>query len=190
MALVTSGLFVGDEGAIWRKPATITAIGLIALDLWIVSTYDYKANAHATRLEDIDVFFWKMRVYRWVAIATIDALLGWAMYLSSTNRAFVTPRTAAERIEGITRELEAIRSKMNAAGVMRNTVSRDATLRSRNQSYWVDEGRMMAEYMEDREVVEGVNNALQSRISIDAITNDAEIYSQNLVGAMRGAGSS
>jgi hypothetical protein len=186
MALVTSGLFVGDEGAVWRRSATIAAISLAALDVWIVSTYDHQANSRATRLEDIDTFFWKMRVYRWVSIAAIDALLGWVIYLSSTNRAFVTPRTAAERIEGATRELEAVRSKINAAGVMRNTVSRDAALRNRSQSYWVEEGRMMAECMEDREVVEGVNNALQSRISIDAISKDAELYSQNLMGAVKG----
>jgi hypothetical protein len=189
MALVTSGLFVGDEGAIWRRPATIAAMGLAALDLWIVSIYDNQSNARALRLEDIDSFFWKMRVYRLIAIAAVDIMLGWLMYLSSTNRAFVTPRTSAERIDGVTRELEKVRGKLNAAGVMRNTVSRDATLRGRNQSYWTDEGRMMSECMEDREVVAGLNNALQSRISIDTITKDAELYSQNLIGALKAPGS-
>ncbi len=186
LALVTSGLFVGSEGAVWRISATVGGIGVAIADVWISSTYNHQGNARATRPEDIDAFFWKMRLYRGVAIAALDALLGWVMYLSSTNRAFVTPVSPAERIEGTMRQLEMTRSKLNATGVMRNTVARDAALRARTQNYWVDEGRVMGEYMEDREVVEGVHNALENRINIETIGKDADLYAQNLMAAMRG----
>jgi hypothetical protein len=181
LALVTSGLFAGPEGAIWRTSTTIGAITLAAAEIWIVSTYNHQENARATRLEDVDAFFWKLRIYRGVAIAALHAIVGWVMYLSSTNRAFVMPPSASERIEGTIKHLEMARSKMNATGVMRNTVARDAGLRARTQAYWVDEGRMMGEYMEDREVVEGVNNALENRINIDTISKDADLYAQNLM---------
>lgn len=184
LGLVTSGLFVGPEGAIWRTTATIGAITVAAAEIWILSTYNYQKNAHATRLEDVDAFHWKLRIYRGVAIAALDALVGWVMYLSSTNRAFVTALTPSERIEGTMTYLESARSKMNATGVMRNTIARDAGLRARTQAYWVDEGRMMGECMEDREVMEGVNNALENRISIDKISQDADLYAQNLIVAL------
>jgi hypothetical protein len=184
LGLVTSGLFVGSEGAIWRTTATIGAITVAAAEIFILSTYDHQRNARATRLEDVDAFFWKMRIYRGVAIAALDAVIGWFMYLSSTNRAFVTPLSPVERIEGTIKHLESARSKMNATGVMRNTIARDAGLRAKTQAYWVDEGRMMAECMEDREVVEGVNNALENRINIDSISRDANLYAENLVVAL------
>jgi hypothetical protein len=184
LGLVTSGLFVGPEGSTWRTTATTGAVILAAAEIWILSTYHHQKNARTTRLEDVDAFYWKMRIYRAVAIAAFDAIIGWVMYLSSTNRAFVTPFSPAERIDGTMKHMESARSKMNATGVMRNTIARDAGLRARTQAYWVDEGRMMAECMEDREVVEGVNNALENRINIDNISRDANLYSENLMVAL------
>jgi hypothetical protein len=136
-------------------------------------------------LEDIDGFFWKMRMYRLLAISALDALVGWAMYLSSTNRAFVTPIEPSERIEASTKLVESVRSKLSATGVIRNTVIRAEPLRARSQAYWVHEVRLTGEMMEQREVVEGVNNALESRINIDRITADAETYAQNLMGSVQ-----
>jgi hypothetical protein len=189
LGLVTSGLFVGNEGTVWRKTATYASIVVAGLDLYTVSTYDQQENARATRLEDVQTFFWRMRLYRGVGIAAMDALLGWVLYLSSTNRAFVTPLTTVERLESATRELEMVRSKMGAMGVMRNTIARDAELRTRAHNYWLEEGRIVAEAMDDKEVVEGVNNALSLRINISAITKDAELYAKNLIGSMEPAGS-
>jgi len=146
-----------------------------------VSTYDYQANSRATRLYDVDMFFWRERIYRGLAIAALDALLGWVMYLSATNRAFVTPPAPAERIEGTTRLLEAIRSKLSATGVVRNTVTRDEGLKARSQAYWTHEGTVMREVMEDREVMDGVNNALENRINIDRITADAGFYAESMM---------
>ena len=43
----------------------------------------------------------------------------------------------------------------------------------------------MGEVMEDREVVDGVNDALSNRIKIQDITNDAEQYSQTVLQPLR-----
>lgn len=186
LALVTSGLLVGKEGEKWRVTATIAA-GAVALgEVYFVCTYGYQGNARATRLEDIDFFYSKMRMFRGTFLATIDTLIGLGLYLSSTNRAFITPPTPAENIEVSLRILESARSKMSATGILRNTINRDEELRNRSQGYWQHEVRLTGELMEDREVVDSVNNAMTSnRINIAAIAADAQTYADNVVAPLQ-----
>jgi hypothetical protein len=182
---VTSGLVIGKEGAVWRTTGTIAAGIAMGLDIWITATYDHQGNARATRLEDIDTFFWKMRVYRYLSLAVIDGLLGWLLYLSSTNRAFITAPMPAERIEHTTRILENIRSKVTAISILQNTIARDGPLREKTRQYWVQEGQLMGPLMEEREVLESVSNALENRIDISTIERDAEIYANTVVGPLQ-----
>ncbi|KAI9738502.1 MAG: hypothetical protein M1818_005399 [Claussenomyces sp. TS43310] len=187
LALVTSRLFIGAEGALWRSRTTIGAVVLAAVELVAVSSYNYQANAKPTRLQDLDAFFWRVKIYRGVGIAALDGLLGWVLYLSSTNRAFIVPPSAQERIEAALRMLDTTRSKMNAAGIVRNTIIRDESLRQKSEEYWVHEGKIMREAMEDKEVLEGVKNALESRINIEGIAADAEAYAGNIIGVVQPA---
>jgi hypothetical protein len=122
-----------------------------------------------------------MRNYRFVALAALDAVVAFALYLSATNRAFVQPPSAAERIELVNRALVTAKSKMNASGIVKNTIMRDEDLRSRSQGYWQHEVRLMGEVMEEREVIDGVNDALSNRIDIQNITRDAETYTQGVL---------
>ncbi|PVH84410.1 hypothetical protein DL98DRAFT_484893 [Cadophora sp. DSE1049] len=188
LALVTSGLFIGKEGAIWRTTATVGAACLALLEIYLVASYQPQVNARATRAEDLDFFFWKMRMYRGIGLAALDALLGWMLYLSSTNRAFVTPPTTPERIEISTRILDTARAKLNATGILRNTILRDEELRGRNSAYWIREGQVMGSVMEERAVVEGVNNALENRIDMARISADAEGYVKGIFAPMQGVG--
>lgn len=165
--------------------ATIAGGVAILVDVWVTATYNYQENSRATRLEDIHPFFWRMRVYRLISLAFIDGLVGWLLYLSSTNRAFITPRSPAERIESSTRLLENVRSKMNAMSILRNTVNRDEELRDKHRDYWVTEGNLMGELMEEREVIEGINNALENRIDMRIISADAETYAQNVLAPLQ-----
>lgn len=126
-----------------------------------------------------------MRNYRLIALAVLDAALGWAMYLSSTNRAFVQLPTAAERIDHVTRGLLTVKSRLSAIGIINNTAMRDEELRSRSQTYWGHEVRLMREVMEDREVIEGVNDALGNRIDIDSISKDAASYTDSVLEPLR-----
>ena len=106
------------------------------------------------------------------------------MYLSSTNRAFLTPPSTAERIENSLRILDMARNKVNTIGVIRNTVNRDADLRGKTQSYWVNEGVIMNEFMEDGEVVRGVNDALENRIQMKVVERDATDYAEKVIGPL------
>lgn len=137
-------------------------------------------------MEVIEFFFWNMRVYRGIALAAVDGVLGWVLYLSSTNRAFVEPLSTAERIETSTRLIEGVRGKMSAAGIVRNTVCRDDELRARSQAYWVHEGKVMGELMEEQEVLDGVRSALENRINMRTIAEDAENYARNVVAPLQG----
>jgi hypothetical protein len=185
LGLVTSGLFVGAEGAVWRRFATLGAITVGAIDLFLLANYEHKLNATNTRLEDLDMFYWRLKMYRGVGIASFNALLGWLIWLSSTNRAFVVPQSSAEKVESAVKRLESIRSKISATAVVRNTLNRDDALRARAQEYWVTEGRLMGEAMEDREVMDSVKNALESRVNIDRIQSDADTYAKSVLGGIQ-----
>lgn len=151
------------------------------LDLYFVSSYETGQNAKTTSADEIDTFFWKMRVYRLLGLATINGLLGWMLYLSSTNRAFLKPPSTPERIEASTRLLDSVRSRMSGVALLKNTIQRDNELRDKSSDYWVREGMMMGEVMEERDVVEGVNNALENRLDMNTITRDAEAYASLVV---------
>lgn len=74
---------------------------------------------------------------------------------------------------------------MSASGIVRNTVLRDGELREKSQEYWVREGMIMREMMEEREVVEGVRAALDGRIDLSRVEKDAETYAGNVIGNVR-----
>ncbi|KAI1781147.1 hypothetical protein F4818DRAFT_30120 [Hypoxylon cercidicola] len=184
VSLATSDLVAGTHGPKWRATAAV-ACGLgAALDIYATNSYNHQANARATRLGDVDMFFWTARLYRYLGLALLDSLLGFLLYLSSTNRAFVTLPSAAARVAAAARQLQATRGRLNAVGIVKNTATRDEDLRSRAQAYWQHEGRLMREVMEEREVVEGVNDALQNRVNIQDITRDAGEYALNVLPSM------
>ncbi|KAI1107346.1 hypothetical protein F4804DRAFT_297659 [Jackrogersella minutella] len=187
VSLATSDLVAGPHGPKWRTTAAVaTGLGA-ALDAWLASSYNYQANARATRLAELDLFFWNARGARHLCLALLDAAMACLLYLSSTNRAFAAPPAAAVRVEAVTRQLLTTKSRLNAVGIVKNTAIRDEDLRARNQAYWQHEGRLMREVMEERDVVEGVNDALQNRINIQDITRDADAYALNVLPRMEQA---
>ena len=104
------------------------------------------------------------------------------LYLSSTNRMFVTPISVPERMESALKLLEQSRGKMNAMGIMRNAVVRDEGLRRRTEAYWIKEGKVMGEIMAEREVVEGVRSALENRVQVGRVEDDARRFSEGITG--------
>lgn len=172
---MTSALFTGQEGARWRTQATIAGIALAAAEVYMMGAYDYKQNATATKLGELDFFYWRMRLLRGISVAACDAILGWFLWLSATNRAFVTPPSVAERLETSTRILEMARAKMTALSNIRNVVLRNKECRDVMNAYWVDEHSFSAEAYEQREVVDGVQGAL-TRLHLGKITEGAGQY--------------
>ncbi|GJD01868.1 hypothetical protein CH63R_12926 [Colletotrichum higginsianum IMI 349063] len=180
LAAVTSPALTGRDAARWRPHATIAAAALAVADASLVNAYDYSANSAALRLQDLDFFYWKARALRLVGLAVLDAGVGALLFLSGTRRAFVQPPSDAERIEASNRALAMVRNKLNALGIVKNTALRDEELRARSQAYWLREGQVMRETMEEREVVESINNALEGRIDMRRITAEADTYAESI----------
>ena len=160
--------------------AAMTGLGLAISESYLFGSYDFKSNARAVRPEEYVHFFWRMRVFRGVTIAIIDMSLAGLLYLSSTNRMFAIPPNPAERMETALRTLENARGKMNAIGILRNVVLRDEGLRRKTEAYWRNEGRVMGEVMDEREVVEGVRNALAERVKVTQVEEEARKYAEGV----------
>lgn len=178
---VTSPSWTGRHGSRWRTLSVIAAGLLAGLEIYLLNSYNYQANARALRLQDVDFFHWALRTYRFAALAALDAVLGWVLYLSSTNRAFAQLPSPADRVDAAARGLLTVKSKMSAMGIVKNTALRDEELRLRSHAYWSHEVRLMREVMEERDVVEGINDALSNRIDMPTILRDAEVYSQSVL---------
>ncbi|KAI9849579.1 MAG: hypothetical protein M1838_000121 [Thelocarpon superellum] len=185
LGLATSTLICGGrEPAKWRTVATCSSIFLALMEIYCVGSHNHKLNTAAQRVGDIDFFHWDVLTYRGLSIAVTDAVLAGLIYLSSTNRMFVTPLTTAERLEVSTRMLEAANSKLHAAGVTRNAIFRDETLRRKTAAYWDVEGRVTRELFEEREVVEGIRAAL-GRVDVASIGLEAGRFADTLVGGVQ-----
>jgi hypothetical protein len=161
----------------------LVAVALAATDIYLVQSYDARSNASALRLGELDNFHWHARSLRLVALALLDAGLAGLLFLSSTNRLFGRPPSRAARLHEANRAVAIVRSKLAALGIMRNTSVRDDALRAQSAAYWSHEVRLMGEVMEEREVVEGINDAIGSgRINVQAIQKDAEEYAAGVLG--------
>ncbi|KAK3903852.1 hypothetical protein C8A05DRAFT_42983 [Staphylotrichum tortipilum] len=178
IALATSPWLSPDTAPRWRNPATLAAAAIALADVYLVANYNHTANARALRLGEIESFFWTARAARFAALAALDGVLALLLYLSGTRRAFAAPPAPAERLERAIQALVAAKGKVGAAGVVKNTILRDEGLRGRGNAYWAHEVRLMGEMMEEREVVEGVQDALMNRIDIRGVERDAEVYAR------------
>ncbi|RYP92393.1 hypothetical protein DL770_001493 [Monosporascus sp. CRB-9-2] len=177
LATTSGGLLTAPPSAArWRWLAAVSAVLLAGFDAYRTYGYNAGANARATRLSEIDAFFWRGRAQRHLSLAALDGLLAAFVYLSSTNRAFARGPSPAERVEGAARLLAAVKARLSVVGVVRNTAVRDEGLRRRAAEYWAREGAVVRAAMEEREVVEGVNDALANRIRIQEIERDADAY--------------
>lgn len=155
-------------------------IGIAAFEVYAYMVYDWQANKRALQPSGYILFYWRMRTVRGIGICIADAAVASLLYLSSTNRLFVTPPSVAERTEAALKTLEHVRGKINILGVVRNAVARDEGLRRRTDAYWVREGKVMGEVMDEREVVEGVKAALEGRVAIAKVEEDARRYADGL----------
>ncbi|KAI2642083.1 hypothetical protein GGS21DRAFT_486940 [Xylaria nigripes] len=181
LSLATSAVVAGNEAASWRRHAAITGAVVAGLDIWSVSTYNYSANARMTRLVDLEMYFWASRTLRYVVLGIVNLSIAALIYVSATNRLFAAPPVPASRVESVVRQLLATKSRLSAVGIVKNTSLRDEDLRSHTTAYWLHEGRLMREVMEEREVVEGINDALTHRINIQEISRDAENYALSML---------
>lgn len=181
LGLATSSAVSGKHGSRWRTNAVMLGAGFALVDCYLVGTHDSKANARVLRPEDLDLFHWRMRTLRGIAICVADAILALLLWAASTNRIFAVPPSTSERMEAAMKVLESMRGRLGAVGIVRNVVARDKGLRQRGDVYWAQEGRVMEEVMTDRAVVDGMRNALDGRISVSKVEEEARKYAEGIV---------
>jgi len=184
LGLCTSSLVSGAEGSRFRTQATIAGIGLAATEVYMLGSHDIAANATATTLPELDLFFWRLRVWRGLGVALVDGVLGWVLFLTSTNRWLVIPASPAERLEASTKVLEAVHAKMTALGALRNTIMRDHKLRSAVEGYWVKEHQVMGDVLAEPEVLENMNKRLET-IDMSTIQNQAGQWTDGIMEGLR-----
>ena len=191
LGVVTAAPLLGRQQAtMWRNHATVVGIALAALDVWLLNSYEPIKNARATRLADVDFFYWKMRVLRKLCLAAVDAVFGLGIWLTATGRWRIEgDLNVLDRMEQVTAATEGINSKLTAVGTLRNAICRDPSLRDQSLKYWVEEDAVMSEVYEDREVVDAVKSAL-SRIDVDVVTRQAAQYSESILSPWDRNGSS
>lgn len=187
LGIATSGLLSGREGARWRTVASIAGIILAAAEVWFIANYDDKHNMRSTRLGEIDFVYWKMRVWRGLAIAALDGILGWVIWLQATGRAFLAPPPASERVLDHARILESVLGKTRGLGILRNGICRDGGLRNTVNEYWIKDGEVNADLLEQPEVLEAQRNALR-RIDVTRVGREAEAFVDTVLGSVHVVG--
>ncbi|KAF2150606.1 hypothetical protein K461DRAFT_244380 [Myriangium duriaei CBS 260.36] len=182
LGLVTSASLTGADGGRFRTYAAITGVVLGATEFFMVSNYDHTVNAKATKIAEVDMFHWKVRVVRGLAIALVDAALGWLIWMSATKRAFVKPKSPAEKVEDITKTVEASLGKLRGLGAIRNVVYRNPGMRGNVERYWVQEERLMSQVLEDGDVRQAMNSAFDAADMV-RLQQEAETYVDALLPA-------
>ena len=183
VGLATSSAVCGKEGGRWRTLGTLAGSVIAVADVYLFYVHDWKANARVLYAEELVPFYWRMRVFRGIVIALVDAGLAGLLWGSSTNRIFVVPVSSAERLENVTRTLESTRGKLGAVGIVRNVTVRSDGLKKKAEAYWQKEREFMGEVMDEREVVESVKSALGSgRVSVQRIEEEARRYAESIIG--------
>ncbi|KAI9755243.1 MAG: hypothetical protein M1815_005104 [Lichina confinis] len=181
LGLLTSSLLFGVEAGVWRTQATIAGSALAAVELYLRASYDVRSNASTTRLDDIDFFHWRLLSYRGICIASADAVLGWMLYLSSTNRAFVKPLSLDERLRQTTELVDAAHRKLHALGVTRAAVANDARLRTVVGGYRDVEDHFMASIVDgDAHVRQAIRN-VEARMDMNVVNLEADRYVEALI---------
>jgi hypothetical protein len=185
IGLVTTTVFSGLEGARWRSQATFAALCVAFAELTLVLRNDWKLNVTKKSVDQVDFFHWRVRMYRYAAFALMDAGLGWAMYLTSTNRWMPSGPPMTQQLINATNALAGIRAKLLTMGQIRNTVLRDQELNSMAQAYWQREPRVMEELEARREVVDAKRMAL-SKMDVEKMKRDATKWVDDIWPLLRG----
>lgn len=185
VGIVTSAPLVGAHTSGWRNKFVILAVSLALLDVYLVATINPTPGGKASNRAPWS-FYNDITPMRSLAFALVDAIFALLIYVSSTNRLFYTPPTAAEQAEvaasTASSALTTALAKLRSAGLTRRAVVRDRTLKARDDAYWRTVGeteksaleagrsgrsslssRPPGSVWEEREVVDAISKVMQGQ---------------------------
>jgi hypothetical protein len=175
LGLITSSFFSGPEGSRWRTHATIAGVALALGELYLTWNYKWEANGSKRMLSEVDFFYQRMRVWRHLAFAFTDAVFGWMLWLTSTNRWLVKAPTTTEQLVQVTQQVSATHAQVNLLANLRNAIVRDNELRVGQDAYWRREQEEMAGIMQEDNVRNAVT-AVLAREEYDKTRRRAQAY--------------
>lgn len=153
VGVVTSAPLVGEQTSGWRNKFVLLAVSLALLDVYLVATIDPTPGGKASNRAPWS-FHNDITPMRSLVFALVDAIFAFLIYVSSTNRFFYTPPTAAEQAEAAastaSSTLTTALAKLRTVSLTRHAVVRDRTLKARDDGYWRTVAEMEKSAMENR----------------------------------------
>lgn len=178
--IATSSIFAGKQVGRWRTLAAAAAASLAVVDMYQVGSYTVTDNLQATRMSEIDFFYWRMRTTRPLSIAAMDAFVGFIMWLSLSNRFFVETPSTRDKLLAAVKGVELNNARLWATGCVKNTILRNEMLTEQTKRYWEHEKHVY----EEREVVDALNGALH-RANMEELGATADERATTVVSALQ-----
>lgn len=184
IGIVTSSFF-SRHGVIWRTQATIAGVGLFLAEIYMVgiSSSDQTANTIAKTSQEVMWTHWRLALYRGIGMALLDAILGYAVFLSGTGRWTVglEGQRLEESLEGVAKALETVAARLHADNMLRQTVVRSKDLREKMADYWANEESLGKEIMQDEEVQQVRMSVAAGKINMDRLEDEASKKSEGMM---------
>jgi hypothetical protein len=181
LGLVTSVAIAGREGNRWRTQAALGGFIMAICEIFAFYNVPWHENANTFYSKDLVFWYSWIRMVRYIAIAVFDAGFAGVLWAASSNRLFVVPYTASERVDAVGRAMENTSRTLNIAGIVSNSAARDQELRRKSELYWQREEEVMREVMTSEEVSRAVSNVLGSgKLNMDQMDLDAKNFSERL----------
>ncbi|KAJ5144073.1 uncharacterized protein N7515_002860 [Penicillium bovifimosum] len=188
LGVATSAPIAGPESSRWRNKFTIGGLVLVAIDIYIVATYDAIQGAplsvRAGQTPPSSLYN-HITFLRPLAFVLYDVVCSVVLWLSATNRFFFKPPSPVDQVDQATsmamQGVMSANSKLHAANVTRNAVVRDPTLKNRDDLYWrtmaasenpaqgSGEGgeQILNNIWEEEDVVRAISRAMAGQTGID-----------------------
>ena len=152
------------------------------LEFYATWNYRWEANAQRRMLAEVEFFSQRMRMLRHIGFAICDALLGWMMWLTATNRWLVKAPSTTEQLQQLAQQSAAAHAQINLLGNVKNAIVRDNELRARQDLYWRREQEEMAGIMQD-EAVRTATTSVLAREDYDKTRRRAQMYVEQVLNA-------
>lgn len=162
LGLATSAALTSPLTATSRMRFVISALALLALDVYLNTLFAYDPARVSTRSPSPTSLFALLRTIRPLSICLLDVVFALYLWTTSTGRfvffPFLSDPNAAnnasiETLQVQTQELvrnsgvalQTVQAKLRAYTVARNTVNRDTGLKAAEDNYWREVTRREAE---------------------------------------------